>query len=66
MVKIKVRACLRCKAYVVVKEGYKNQQAIKIFEKDHTGHNMGTLDYNEVKDKASGYESKTNFYMDKA
>ena len=63
---MKVRACLRCKHFVLVKEGFKNQQAIKIFEKDHTGHNMGTLDYNEVKDKASGYESKTNIYTDKA
>ncbi len=63
---MKVRACIRCKQYVVIKEGYKNQLAIKIFEKDHTGHNLGTLDYNDVKDKGSGFESKTNEYTAKA
>jgi hypothetical protein len=63
---MKVRACLKCKHYVVIKEGYKNTQAIKIFEKDHIGHNLAILDYNDVKDKAAGYESKTNQYMDKA
>lgn len=63
---MKVKACLRCKHYVVIKEGYKAQQAIKLFEKDHAGHNMAILDYNEVKNKAAGYESKTNEYMDKA
>jgi len=63
---MKVRACLRCKHYVVIKEGYKNTVAIKSFEKDHVGHNLAILDYNDVKDKASGFESKTNQYMDKA
>ncbi|HME53097.1 MAG TPA: hypothetical protein VKM55_12825 [Candidatus Lokiarchaeia archaeon] len=64
---MKVRACLRCKHYVLIKDGsYKNTQAIKIFDKDHIGHNMAILDYNEVKNKAAGYESKTNEYMDKA
>ena len=60
---MKVRACLKDKQYVVVKEGYKNQQAIKLFEKDHMGHVMGTLDYTEVK---NGFESVTNQYMDRA
>lgn len=62
---MKVRACLRCKQYIVIKEGYKASQALKLFDKDHAGHNMGILDYNEVKSQAAGYESKTNEYMDK-
>jgi hypothetical protein len=63
---VKVRVCLKCKHFVVIKDGsFKNQQAVKLFERDHQGHNMGTLDYNEVSNKASGYESKTNIYQDK-
>ena len=60
---MKVRACLKCKQYVIIKEGYKAQQAVKIFEKDHTGHVMSTVDYTEVK---NGFESVTNQYMDRA
>jgi hypothetical protein len=59
---MKVRACLRCHTYVLVKEGYQNQQAIKLFEKDHTGHVMGTVDYIEVR---NGFTSVTNEYMDR-
>ncbi len=63
---VKVRACLKCKHFVVIKDGsFKNQQAVKLFEREHQGHNMGTLDYNEVKDKASGYESHTNAFQDR-
>jgi hypothetical protein len=62
---VKVRACLKCKHFVVIKEGFKNQQAIKLFEREHTGHNLATIDYNEVKDKASGYESHTNAFQDR-
>jgi hypothetical protein len=63
---VKVRACLKCKHFVVLKEGsFNNQQAVKLFEREHQGHNMGTLDYNEVKDKASGYESHTNAFQDR-
>ena len=57
---------MKCKMYVVIKDGsYKNQTAIKNFDKDHAGHNLFIMDYNDVKDKASGFESKTNQYMDK-
>lgn len=53
---------MKCKKYVIIKEGYKAQQAVKLFERDHAGHFLGTVDYNEVRD---GYESHTNEYMDK-
>ncbi|MHA1793867.1 MAG: hypothetical protein ACTSVI_14585 [Promethearchaeota archaeon] len=60
---MKVRACLRCKEYVLIKDGsFKNQQAVKLFERDHNGHVLASIDYTEVKDS---YKSRTNEYMDK-
>nr|MDO8118680.1 hypothetical protein [Candidatus Sigynarchaeota archaeon] len=61
---MKVRSCIKCRVYVVLKEGsVQNQKAIRSFEKDHIGHILATVDYNEVKDE---YKSQTNEYMEKA
>ncbi len=61
---MKVRSCIKCKLYVVIKDGsVQNQKAVRNFEKDHIGHILATVDYNEVKDD---YTSQTNEYMDKA
>ncbi|MHA1683685.1 MAG: hypothetical protein ACTSUE_22295 [Promethearchaeota archaeon] len=60
---MKCRTCMKCKQYILIKDGsYKNQKAVEAFERDHHGHFLGTVDYNEVKDD---YQSKTNEYMDK-
>ncbi|MHA1697805.1 MAG: hypothetical protein ACTSWN_03080 [Promethearchaeota archaeon] len=59
---MKVRACIQCKHYVIIKDGsFKNQQAISKFEKSHAGHVLITVDYTEVKDS---FQSKTNEFMD--
>lgn len=55
---------MACKEYIIIKDGsYKNQKAIQLFEREHSGHFIGTVDYTEVKE---GYTSKTNEYMDRA
>ena len=49
---IMARACIKCKEYVIVEpSNYKNQEVIKLFEGNHKGHTLITLDFDEVEGK---------------
>ena len=52
MIKIRVRACIRCREYVKIQpDDPKNQELIKSFEGRHIGHTLITLELDEVKDQ---------------
>ncbi len=56
---MRARACIRCKMYVIIQTtDPRNQELIKTFEKDHRGHNLVTLDLEEVKDSYENIEAK--------
>ena len=56
---MRCRACIRCKQYVIVQlTNPINQELIKTFEKDHRGHNLVTLELDEVKDSYENVEAK--------
>jgi len=47
---IRVRACVRCKKYMIINPNDPtNQNQIKSFERDHTGHTLITVELNEIK-----------------
>ena len=49
---IMARACIKCREYVMIEPNDpKNQVLIKSFEDTHKGHNLVTLDLDEVKDQ---------------
>jgi len=50
VLRIRARACLGCREYVIVEPtDPKNQELIKIFDGNHRGHALITLDLDEVK-----------------
>ncbi|MFX1572901.1 MAG: hypothetical protein ACFFB0_09135 [Promethearchaeota archaeon] len=50
MGKIRARACIRCKEYMVIHpDNPINLSDIKKFERRHTGHTVITVDLNEIK-----------------
>lgn len=52
MIKIRVCACIKCREYVKIQpDDPKNQELIKLFEGNHKGHTLITLDIDEVKDQ---------------
>ena len=53
------RACIKCKEYVIVQPNDpENQRVIKQFEKQHSGHNLITLELEEIKDSYRNIETK--------
>ena len=47
---VMARACIKCREYVIIEPNDpKNQISIKQFEGEHKGHNLVTLDLEEVK-----------------
>ena len=49
---IMARACIKCREYLIIEPNDpKNQELIKIFEGNHKGHNLVTLDLDEVKEQ---------------
>ena len=58
---VRVRACTRCKEYIVIHAGNPiNQVEIKKFEKVHLSHTVMTVDFNEVKGAYSSFKNHTN------
>ena len=58
---VRVRACIRCKEYIVIHpSNHINQVEIKKFEKVHLSHTIMTVDLNEVKDAYSSYKNHAN------
>ena len=56
---VMARACIRCREYVHIKsDDSENQEVIKAFEKSHSGHNLVTLEFIEIKNQYT--EFKTN------
>ncbi len=52
MKKIRARACIKCREYVKIQpDDPKNQERIKLFEKNHKGHTLITLEIDEVRDQ---------------
>ena len=50
MFKIRARACIKCREYVIIgPNDPKNQELIKTFDGNHRGHTLITLDIDEVK-----------------
>ncbi len=59
MFKIRARACIKCREYVIIHPNNpENQTFIKLFEVNHKGHTLITLDLDEVKDQYKNFESK--------
>ena len=55
---IKVRACVKCKVYVVVHtDNATSTDMLVKFERDHAGHMLITTPLDDIKD--SGYSSVT-------
>ena len=51
------RACIKCREYVIVEPNNpKNQISIKQFEENHRGHNLVTLDLDEVRNQYIEFE----------
>jgi len=59
VLKIRARACIKCREYVnIYPNDPENQNLIKIFETNHLGHTLITLDLDEVKDQYKNFERK--------
>ena len=59
MLRIRARACIKCREYVNIHPNDpENQNLIKLFELNHKGHTLITLDLNEVKDQYKNFEIK--------
>ena len=57
MLRIRARACIKCREYVIIHPNDpENQNLIKLFELNHKGHTLITLDLNEVKDQYKNFE----------
>jgi hypothetical protein len=49
MINIKVRACIKCRLYVVIHTtNVKNQQELRLFDKIHSNHYIVTIDKSEL------------------
>lgn len=48
---MRARACIRCREYILLHPEVPNQMLERVFEKNHRGHNLVTLELDEVKDK---------------
>lgn len=58
---VRVRACIKCKEYIVIHAGNPiNQVEIKKFEKVHLSHTIVTVDLNEVKGAYSSFKNHVN------
>ena len=52
MLKIRARACIKCREYVrIYPNNPENQNLLRVFEVNHKGHTLITLDLNEIKDQ---------------
>jgi len=59
VLKIRARACIKCREYIIIHPNNpENQNLIRLFEVNHKGHTLITLDFNEVKDQYKKYERK--------
>ena len=59
MSKIRARACIKCREYVIIyTNNPENQNVIKFFEGNHKGHTLITLDLDEVKGQYKNIESQ--------
>lgn len=57
MIKMRARACIKCRMYVIVHtETSVNRDIIKKFEGMHIGHNLVTLDLDEVQGTYTNFE----------
>jgi len=57
VLRIRARACIKCREYVIIHPNDpENQNLIKLFELNHKGHTLITLDLNEVKDQYKNFE----------
>ena len=60
MKKIRVRACGKCREYVVIHANDPtNQGLIKTFEGKHRGHTLITLDIEEVKGQYTNFSAQS-------
>ena len=58
MGKIRARACVKCKEYMVIHpDNPINQFDIKKFERRHVGHTIITVDLNEIKGSYNPFRS---------
>ncbi|MEJ2250034.1 MAG: hypothetical protein P8Y70_04620 [Candidatus Lokiarchaeota archaeon] len=56
---MRARACIKCKEYIMIHpDNPKNLQEIKIFEKNHSGHTVVTVNYSEIKGEYNSYKQK--------
>lgn len=56
MVKIRVRACLRCKTHIPIQpDDFSNQRIEKYFELQHKGHTLVIADFDDIKNMYKNY-----------
>lgn len=57
MLRIRARACIKCREYIIIETNDpKNQEFIKRFEGNHRGHTLIALDLDEVKGQYKNFE----------
>ncbi len=57
MLKIRARACIKCREYAIIyPNNPENQNFLKVFEVNHKGHTLITLDLDEIKDQYKNIE----------
>jgi len=58
VVNIRARACIRCRQYIIIHpDNPENLNLINLFDRNHKGHNLVTLDLDEVKGSYKNIES---------
>ncbi len=59
VLKIRVRACIKCQEYAhIYPNDPENQNLLKVFESNHRGHTLITLDLDEVKDQYKNFKGQ--------
>lgn len=43
----KIRVCLKCRKFIIIRETYEGKEKLKEFEKIHKAHTLITTDYSE-------------------
>ena len=44
----RIRVCMNCKSYIILKETFENKKKLEIFNLKHQGHTVITTNYSEL------------------
>ncbi|MBD3349871.1 MAG: hypothetical protein GF364_00115 [Candidatus Lokiarchaeota archaeon] len=51
---LKIRVCLKCKTYIIIREDYESKKKQEMFESHHREHTLITADYNDINNLECG------------